>query len=595
MESVQYENDDCISSASIYKIFMSHSYVQKWLLQTNPPSITEVAFSLSKDPVLFGFEVGDGGSVDPKFSIDTAGILAVYQCIENTALGFGFPYLGRHFSELADQQFRIEDCTTFEGCPITRFAIMRIEHLAKPCFISLEFNWSLAGSLVIFTKASYILDEDIENSFFNHFEFRWFSPENAISLCQASAKMKTSEHFDESYLNYEADIKKIYLQLPGRVIRFEHYSGGKRDDRSGLMSSSKDGTLQQSSNSIANTTDREDVSELDISNSAPMPRRSVWSMYQTNFLSYHGTQRTFSSSVQRRRRSFLGMSSVLKENCIYRLNVSAHIVMNKNLENLFRVLKINSSCVTIDQYLVGNIPTKSRTEICPNNGNWNESDVHNLPNNMDQNSNNRTTNNINVGYDNRDAKRNETSQNGSRKEMSNEKFLERRDTGYGKTGGGTDVSNAKRWSDIIGKLNNEKGSYELLTAGPPENRNRKDLKTHSWECKICGSKIRGKRSNLLRHIRNIHEKVRPFQCSDRNCNQSFQSKSNLERHISSVHKRKTYSCNECTRTFKSVEAFETHARSAHSSRQLSYKCTICGGCFSSDSSLKRHSLLVHKI
>jgi len=68
-------------------------------------------------------------------------------------------------------------------------------------------------------------------------------------------------------------------------------------------------------------------------------------------------------------------------------------------------------------------------------------------------------------------------------------------------------------------------------------------KSHSWkqvyDCPKCDKKF-GNSSNRDKHIRAIHEKIKPYKCTI--CNFQFSDPSNLKKHLLSHTKERLYKC-----------------------------------------------------
>lgn len=78
-------------------------------------------------------------------------------------------------------------------------------------------------------------------------------------------------------------------------------------------------------------------------------------------------------------------------------------------------------------------------------------------------------------------------------------------------------------------------------------------------CQQCNRKFR-RQSDLNRHIRCVHEKIRPYGCPT--CGLKFGLRNNLERHISVAHGRtRRYRCTHCSSTFASEKALFEHFQS----------------------------------
>ena len=79
-------------------------------------------------------------------------------------------------------------------------------------------------------------------------------------------------------------------------------------------------------------------------------------------------------------------------------------------------------------------------------------------------------------------------------------------------------------------------------------------------------------------------------CSD--CDKTFKSKSNLNQHIAYVHRRCSYTCEDCGKCF-SLSGYRYHRLTAHTANQESRKKFECGVCrkkFLQNKLLKKHML-----
>jgi hypothetical protein len=72
-----------------------------------------------------------------------------------------------------------------------------------------------------------------------------------------------------------------------------------------------------------------------------------------------------------------------------------------------------------------------------------------------------------------------------------------------------------------------------LLSQKPNNLMEADQELDSQQCKICGKMLSNK-SNLRKHIKVVHEKLKPFECL--HCEIGFSAKQNLTYHLYSVHK-----------------------------------------------------------
>lgn len=116
---------------------------------------------------------------------------------------------------------------------------------------------------------------------------------------------------------------------------------------------------------------------------------------------------------------------------------------------------------------------------------------------------------------------------------------------------------------------------------------------NGWKCRQCGTLIKGKKSNLNRHIEFVHNKKYDYVCEVDQCRRKFQSVANLKRHIFAVHKEQKLSCADCTRKFKSIDSLHEHVETVHAGGRENYRCDECGGCYSRKMVLERHIKMLH--
>lgn len=114
----------------------------------------------------------------------------------------------------------------------------------------------------------------------------------------------------------------------------------------------------------------------------------------------------------------------------------------------------------------------------------------------------------------------------------------------------------------------------------------------SSTCSICG-KTYTESSNLSKHFRTVHLKLRPFQCHL--CPSSFAEKNKLGKHIQSVHEHaRPFKCDLCNATFSQASDRKRHRLVLHEGCRP-YICDVCGKAFGRRSSLTQHSQRVHKM
>ena len=113
-------------------------------------------------------------------------------------------------------------------------------------------------------------------------------------------------------------------------------------------------------------------------------------------------------------------------------------------------------------------------------------------------------------------------------------------------------------------------------------------------CEICGKSFKGSIKDLKKHIRFVHEKIKPFNCPIESCTQTFRDKTRQRLHMESVHEGiKPYQCTECGVKFSLKSGLNIHMQSVHEEKRP-YKCPLCDQCFKVNAQVKVHVDRVHK-
>lgn len=124
-------------------------------------------------------------------------------------------------------------------------------------------------------------------------------------------------------------------------------------------------------------------------------------------------------------------------------------------------------------------------------------------------------------------------------------------------------------------------------------------KIKNFQCDICQKRL-STNAHLVQHVNSTHKKIK-YNCPK--CNKVFSSKSALKHHIENLHNKiKTILCNECHQLFRLHREFKLHWLLHHNQSHLLqfhkkvtiFTCKTCNKGFNSSSNLSRHVLLVHQ-
>eukprot|EP00177_Eucheuma_denticulatum_P000687 GFKZ01001235.1.p1 GENE.GFKZ01001235.1~~GFKZ01001235.1.p1 ORF type:complete len:368 (+),score=16.66 GFKZ01001235.1:101-1204(+) len=116
------------------------------------------------------------------------------------------------------------------------------------------------------------------------------------------------------------------------------------------------------------------------------------------------------------------------------------------------------------------------------------------------------------------------------------------------------------------------------------------LRPHA--CEYCG-RLFGARSDRTRHVMIVHKKVRQFPCE--RCGFQFQAKTHLEAHIRTVHDgERPFRCGQCGFSFGLRSNLLTHERAVHF-REAKWNCKVCNTAFNRKHDMLRHMKLMHDV
>lgn len=572
---------------------MRNETTRQWLLNANPPSISEVIHSFSKPPLFFGFQMGIRESgIDPvPCIIDHAGGISVYDQVDNFILGFTFSINGNSMAWMVlEQVLNYPKAHQAVTSPVHRCALTIIEIMGVKVVLSIKFQWFGTAGLFVDTQM-YCIDNLYGLSIKSKtMEFRWFPYHQAQVMLRKHMQFKKGSEQDiqstpASLFPWKPELSIAFLD------NFQHGSFLRQE----IIDDTKPCTTRQCSSMVAN----EALAETDNLTSKHVIEdcESIWKLYKTVFLLLNGHQKPVYFSIRKPAaiKSANEYISIFGKHFEVGVRVSTTTVMNSCMSQLLKAIGIKTYSIGVDQYF---LQREASREVPLATGS--DVDAHltgilgNGTGKMERAGRQFDEGNklleIDLGGVDKHLARPSPGEDSNGNALENNRYtMNTRQC----------TQEDQPWiSETIAGTHN---SINPSTTHPEKNicipyhkqLISKNDKSYIQTCPICGLSIRGKKSNLLRHIANIHDKARPFVCPEVNCKRRFQNQSNLKRHISLVHNQKIYSCHLCTRSFKSEKVYIEHTQSAHTSSSTNLKCEICGGCFSKRSSLKRHFQLVH--
>ncbi|KAF1744932.1 hypothetical protein MXB_3480, partial [Myxobolus squamalis] len=110
--------------------------------------------------------------------------------------------------------------------------------------------------------------------------------------------------------------------------------------------------------------------------------------------------------------------------------------------------------------------------------------------------------------------------------------------------------------------------------------------------KNCGFlKPREPAERLRVHVRQVHDKIKPYKCST--CTKEFSQSSSLTKHMRIHNGSRPYKCLICEKVFTASSILTTHMR--QHTGEKPFKCTICKKGFASHAAHHSHVRRSHKI
>ncbi|RXG72018.1 PR domain zinc finger protein 15 [Armadillidium vulgare] len=124
---------------------------------------------------------------------------------------------------------------------------------------------------------------------------------------------------------------------------------------------------------------------------------------------------------------------------------------------------------------------------------------------------------------------------------------------------------------------------------------KKHLDSHHptiYSCSKCEYKTK-KKMHYIRHVKNVHENVRPFICQV--CGDAFKRQDSLRQH-QFIHSREAktearFQCEVCNKVFRSANYLREHMLTHSNVR--SFLCEICGASFKTRPVHRNHMKVVH--
>ncbi|CDF32513.1 unnamed protein product [Chondrus crispus] len=162
----------------------------------------------------------------------------------------------------------------------------------------------------------------------------------------------------------------------------------------------------------------------------------------------------------------------------------------------------------------------------------------------------------------------------------------------------THSAHASLHSSASGKLSKARSvnRAQLPSTGPPGGSSsrgggNKPPSQKRFPCQRCDA-VFAQNGQLSRHVRRVHDKLRPFACE--HCGRLFGARSDRSRHVTIVHKKvRQFPCERCGFEFQAKTHLEAHVRTVHDG-QRPYSCNQCGFSFGLRSNLLTHQRAVHE-
>ena len=112
------------------------------------------------------------------------------------------------------------------------------------------------------------------------------------------------------------------------------------------------------------------------------------------------------------------------------------------------------------------------------------------------------------------------------------------------------------------------------------------------KCDYCYKII--SKGNLKRHIEDVHEGQKKFECE--HCKKTFSQKCNLKTHVLKMHSGKKFKCQKCQKTFNQKQIFLNHMKIKHTNKTKitkQFKCDKCNKEYIYKTALENHIKTFH--
>ena len=131
---------------------------------------------------------------------------------------------------------------------------------------------------------------------------------------------------------------------------------------------------------------------------------------------------------------------------------------------------------------------------------------------------------------------------------------------------------------------------------------RNSMRIHEnkrFPCTECGKDFSEERA-MKTHIKNIHEQILNFVCSEAGCGKAYANSSLLKNHVDRVHMGIKLYCDTCGQGFSTKYILKNHMEKMHINKKYGeeskyYKCDFeeCSESFDKMGELRKHKKLDH--